>query len=311
MSHRSTLFLTIVCFALTVPLPAEEKNWLPQPFVAPAAEVIAAADELDIDTEDAKTVVMLEDVIYRFDGQGLQRRTRTVVFRYLTELGVDDWDTVGTRWQPWHQERPVLEARVLTPDGKVVSLDPTTISEAPDAGNGEDVFDDRRYLEAPLPMAQVGNIVEQRVTVNETQPRFPGGTTARFFPSFTVPAYHTRLVIEVDEAIELRWIAFLLDDVEPAVESFEGGTRYTFEFHQPEKRSEVEDNLPFDQPRNPHIAFSTGASWTAIASEYAKVVDEQIATADAAVLPDKPPANTTSRQEMVQSALDWVHDKVR
>jgi tetratricopeptide (TPR) repeat protein/transglutaminase-like putative cysteine protease len=305
------VFLTIVALSVASLHAGDTKHWSPQPFVAAPDEVFAAVEALDLDTEDADAVMILEEVVYRFDAQGRQRRIRSLVYRYLSELGVDDWDTVGTNWQPWHQEKPVIEARVMVPGGQVAMLDPETISEAPGGGSGEDVFDDRRYLEAPLPLAQVGAVVEERVTMNETEARFPGGTKGVFYPSWSVPTLETRLIIEVDEALELRWLAFLLDDVEPLVEEIDGGTRYTFVFYKPEKRSDIESNMPFDQPRWPHIAFSTGDSWPVIAEAYAEIVDEQIAAASAdEFLPEKPAGNL-SRKELVQAALDWLHDRVR
>ena len=151
--------------------------------------------------------------------------------------------------------------------------------------------------------------MEERVTVNETQPRFPGGTSGSFSPTWSVPVNRARLVIEIDDELELRWKAYLLDGVEPTVEAIDGATRYTFDFHLPEKMTEAENSLPFDQPRSAYVAYSTGRDWQTTAAEYAATVDVQIAEADVSVFPAKPESG--ARLELIQAALDWVHDKVR
>lgn len=305
---RIRLIVIVLLLAGSV-VHAEDGVWTSAPFTAPADEVFAEADGLTLDTTDAKAVVLLDELRLRFDAEGRSESTRTLVYRMLTDLGVADWDTISSSWQPWHQHRPVLEARVMTDDGRVVMLDPDTISEAPAEDGGDDLFNDRRILEAPLPHVQVGCIVEERTTIVESQPRFPGGTSWAFTPGWSVPVNLGRLVVEVADELEFRWKAYLLNDVEPTVEALEGATRYTFEFPVPEMYEEPENSLPFDHPRTPRVAFSTGQSWTTIAAEYAAVVDEQIAATDASVLPARP--ETGSRLELIQAALDWVHEKVR
>ncbi len=53
-------------------------------------------------------------------------------------------------WEPWHEARPVIRARVIAPDFTVHTLDPNTITEAPARGGDYKTYSDGKRLRAPL-----------------------------------------------------------------------------------------------------------------------------------------------------------------
>ena len=86
-----------------------------------------------------------------FDAQGRSTYYSYRIFHILTEEDMESWSTVGASWAPWHQDKPTLRARVITPDGRQHLLDPATINEGPTREYSRDIFSDRRALRAPSP----------------------------------------------------------------------------------------------------------------------------------------------------------------
>jgi hypothetical protein len=56
------------------------------------------------------------------------------------------------------QHRPILRARVITPDAFIHQLDPNTIEEASAGGSNPEVYSDRKRLRAPLPSIVEGAV---------------------------------------------------------------------------------------------------------------------------------------------------------
>jgi Domain of Unknown Function with PDB structure (DUF3857) len=48
-----------------------------------------------------------------------------LVYKVLTQKGADGWDSISLEWEPWHEERPTMRARV------VHAFDPNTITDSP------------------------------------------------------------------------------------------------------------------------------------------------------------------------------------
>ena len=82
-----------------------------------AASTVTAPDGTDVVVlEDQETVV--------FDPEGRSVHTTYTVFKVLTQKGAEGWADVSMGWEPWHEKRPVLRARVITPDFTLHDLDP-------------------------------------------------------------------------------------------------------------------------------------------------------------------------------------------
>ncbi|MCP4656174.1 MAG: DUF3857 domain-containing protein, partial [bacterium] len=100
--------------------------------------------------------------------------------RILTPVGLQGWSTAEMSWSPWHQERPAMRARVISPDASEHRLDPKTIGESPIYGDQPEVLSDRMLLRSPLPAVAVGAVVEEEIEVRDSAPFFEQGTV-RFF----------------------------------------------------------------------------------------------------------------------------------
>jgi hypothetical protein len=144
-------------------------------FAADAAGVYQSASQVTppagadvVFVDDEETVV--------FDTEGRAVRTRYVLYKVLTQKGAENWGDITASWEPWHEERPSIRVRVITPDNAVHLLDEKTITDAPAKESQDNVFSDRRVLRAPLPAVAPGSLVEEEEISKESAPFFGAGS---------------------------------------------------------------------------------------------------------------------------------------
>src|SRR4051812_7879722 len=98
------------------------ESWDAAPFAVPARELQQAAAGVTRE-RPTSVVVLLDERAFTFDEQHRVTRTSRMVYRVDSPEGVDRWAASSARWQPWHQARPVIRARVITSDGREHALD--------------------------------------------------------------------------------------------------------------------------------------------------------------------------------------------
>ena len=158
------LLAAIVAAALPAAvLPAAHAQSLPEaPYAAPTADP-GSAPHFSIDPKilyqaasaapapDGVNVTELcEDESYSFDDAGHLVHVGHVIYKVLTQRGAEGWDSLAIGWEPWHEARPIIRARVIAPDFTVHILDPNTITEAPARGGDYKIYSDGKRLRAPL-----------------------------------------------------------------------------------------------------------------------------------------------------------------
>src|SRR5687768_1065304 len=153
--------------------------WDAAPFTAEPAVLAGAAAALPT-VPGAEVEVLLEEGHYAYDAQGRETMTQRLVYRVLTPEGVKSWATVAVGYAPWHEERPEVRARVITPSGQAHTLDPATLVDATPVESDPETLTDRRVLRGPLPAISEGAVVEQLITTRETESLFASGAARRF-----------------------------------------------------------------------------------------------------------------------------------
>ncbi len=246
-----------------------------------------------------------------FDTEGRAVRSRYYLYKILTQKGAEGWGNVFSSWEPWHEERPSLQARVITPDGAVHVLDANTITDAAAKENEDNVFSDRRALRAPLPAVAPGSLVEEELVSTERAPFWGAGTVERFYFGSSVAVQHSRLVLDAPATLPLRYEIHLLMDLKPQSNEADGRVRVTFDYGVMDPRDTAEAELPSDVPAYPSVTFSTGISWQQVAEEYGKIVDKQIAGAELKSLVGKLTIGKASRDEKAAAILQYVDREVR
>ena len=205
--RRATLF---VFFTLAASAFAQSQSH----FAPDAAAFYQSASSIAV-PPNSDVFVLDEEETDTYDPDGKVVRVRYLLYKVISQKGAQQWADLSFFWEPWHEERPTLRARVITPDNAVHLLDLGTVTDAPARETQDSVFSDRRVLRAPLPAIAPGSLVEQEEVSRETTVFFGAGSVQRFYFAFSVPLHHARLVLQAPSSVPLRFTPQLLPDVKP------------------------------------------------------------------------------------------------
>jgi len=279
--------------------------WDAPPFASDPKELIAAAEKVP---SDAGFVVLLDEAHYSFEADGKSHTTQRHMFRVIDDSAVDGLGTIEVPWAPWYNDRPTVQARVVSKDGTVHTLDAKAITEAP-AREDLDIFSDNRVLRAPLPGVAVGSVIEYVIDFNGNNPIADAGASDMFLFGGYAPTQRSRMIIEGPVSLEPKLVN--KTDLQAKTEEKNGRRIMTFESGRIEGRKDFEGFLPFDVVPLPYIAFSTGSSWRNLATRYSEIVDKQIAGNDLKKFTHDAVGNATDRREIIARSLAAVEKNVR
>src|SRR5690242_1052224 len=315
MARRCIRIVFGFCFCLSASLTKtvladSSAAWNLPRFTAEAKKVNEAAGSVIV-KPGADVVVLDEEDAYVFDADGKSVHTHYLVYKVLTQKGAEGWDAIGMSWEPWHEQRPEVHARVITPDNAVHPLDSKTISDAPARDEDEKTYGDGRVLRAPLPAIAPGSVVEEEEISKESAPLFGAGVVVRSYFGRMVPSQQLKLTIDAPTTLPVHYSLQLLLDMK-AQESEANGRRLIFFEHGPmDALDEAENYLPSDTPAQPQITFSTGASWQAVAEGYAKIVDEKALPKEVESLASRLVSGKTTREEKAAAVLQYLSKEIR
>jgi hypothetical protein len=255
--------------------------WDAPSFTLPARELQQSAAAIKRERA-VDIVVLLDERIFVLDEQHRLTHTTRMIYRVDSPDGVERWAASSAHWQPWHQARPEIRARVVTRDGGEHELDQKLLTDAGtrDAAANQ-VYDDDHVLEGPLPAVEVGSVVEEEITVRDEQPFFAAGSAYREFIGRPVPVLRTRVIIDAPESLPLKRMTRLLPNAQVKETHAAGRVRWVLEQGALDEMSEADSNLPSDTPSWPSVEFSDGASWEAVATNYREMTEGRIRSDDA------------------------------
>ncbi|MGA7244135.1 MAG: DUF3857 domain-containing protein, partial [Terracidiphilus sp.] len=170
-----------------------------------------------VTTPDGANVMLFDDdESFSFDEAGRLTHVGHFVYKVLTAKGAEGWDSLSVGWDPWHEMRPVIRARVIEADYSEHNLDLSAITEEPARGGDYKTYGDGKRLRAPLPAIAPGVVVEEEYLERETEPFFAPGRVGRaFFGDEQVPVSHSTAVFDAPLSLPLRIEARLLPGVTP------------------------------------------------------------------------------------------------
>jgi transglutaminase-like putative cysteine protease/predicted Zn-dependent protease len=298
------------CVAGLLSTPATAQPWEVAHFSTDAQALHAQASAVS-SPEGTDVVVLDDEDSYVFDAQGGTVHTTYVVYKVLSQNGAEGWSGIEAGWEPWHQDRPRIRARVIQPDGKAYELEQKAIADTPAAQESSDVYSDRRVLRAPLPAVAPGSVVEQEI-ISTSRELFPGsGSAARVYFGRWVPVQHTRLTVEAPLSLPLRYRTLLLPDVLPKIEESQGRRRWVFESGPLAPFDMPQADLPPDVAVGPHVDLSSTADWATLAQHYGDIVDRRIGQADLGAQAGKLLQGLTTREARIQAIVEFLNKEIR
>ena len=262
--------------------------------------------------EGANVTILEDDDSYTFDEAGRIEHVGYFIYKVITQKGAEEWDYLAVGWKPWHEARPVIRARVIAPDYSEHPLDPKTITEEPARGGDYKIYSDGKRLRAPFPAIAPGVVVEGEYIERETEPFFaPGHVGWMTVGRDRIPIAHSRTMFTAPSSLALRTATLLLPDVKPARAEGDGKVTLTFDLGPMEGFEPRDPYYPPDVAHLPEIQYSTGQSWQAMASEYAKIVDSHANPAAVQPIVDKLIAGKTTIAEKENAILAYLDREVR
>ncbi len=232
-----------------------------------------------------------------------------MVYRIDSPDAVEGWSSAGIRWSPWHQKRPLVRARVVTPDGVQHELDPKVLSDALAGEHRPAMYEDERVVSGPLPAVKVGAVIEEEEIVEDAKPFFAAGVVHRYWFGRKTPVRHRRLSLEYPATLPVKYAIVSGVGISVSREAVDGVVHVLFEQHSLPAIEVNDSNLPSDVSPWPYVVFSTGASWGAIAAAYNEVVEGQIASADLQATANA--HKGTDRAGTIADLLAYLHEQVR
>jgi hypothetical protein len=307
--------LALVTLSFVVPAPVAALNaaaadalWKDGLFTASPREILATVTATNYTGGEA-AVVLFEKGRFSFAEDGSLTNTNWLVFKILKEDAVRSWGRISVSWSPWHQDRPVVKARVVNEDAREYLLDPASLLESAIGGAGNETYSDRRKLEGPYPQIRTGSLVEVQITRGSRPIMDGAGIAGRWWFGGDDPIVSSRLEIATPAGMSLAVRALGSGVPEPVVRTED--ERKLREYHatgiEPVKKKEP--GLPRDVPASPVVYFSTAPSWDRLASAYAALVDRTIAAN-----PVPLPRETVVPGNLAITALNlvrWINERVR
>ncbi len=303
------LFLLLTTPLTAAPPAGSAEPWEGTPFAGDPKAIAQAAAK--VEPGEGDVVVLFSDALYSFDEAGRETYTQRLVYRVVSPRAHESWSAVEENWAPWHQERPEIRARVITPDGVAHPFDPANLAENAQAQSSPDMFEDGRILRGPLPAIREGAVVEQVVSVRDKAPFFDSGVVRFHSVERGVPSRRVRVTLDAPESLPLRWVARKLPGAQPRETVAGGRRRLTLDARDLAPWERSEPGLPADQPRSAYVAFSTGRSWGDIARRYSDIVEQAIQGSDLTPILRSAGVPADSQLGTIQRLLARVSEDIR
>ena len=262
--HRTTLSLAIILGALNVHAQS--------PRVTPAGDPSVKSDTIyslavkPADYADQPYVYLLDDGVVTFEADGTGSRTYRQVVQILTPEAAERWREQSFGYSTDREKLTLNWARVVRPDGSVVSEKPVHEQEslAPVAMEAP-VYSDEKLHRISLGGVAPGTLVDYSYTVKTLKPIIPGD----FFTTWSVSTgrltRRSRLIIDVpatmNPRISERHLSFARKEVTA------GGRRiYTWARNDVPK-PDIEPLAP-DSSYGESLVFASPIKWGDIATWY-------------------------------------------
>lgn len=283
--------------------------WEGPAFSGDPGAIAAAAGRLDrpggVDVD-----ILVEEVSLDLDERGRSTLTSRIVYVPLTASAVQGWASEQVPYSPWFQERPELQARVVSRAGEARWLDASALTDAAlPADRDRQLFSDRRVLQGPLPGVEPGAVVEEVLRSRDREPFFAPGTVFSLVAARPVPVRKFTLRVAAPRALPLR---HEVRGLPPAAVTTEGGRRVLWWEGAPLPAAPpLEPYGPPDREHARGVVLSTGGSWNDVARGYAEIAERSLAGADLVAAARSIVAPGDGSAGAAQKVLDWVATRVR
>ncbi|WP_141731986.1 DUF3857 and transglutaminase domain-containing protein [Oligoflexus tunisiensis] len=233
-----------------------------------------AEDAQDRDKDTSH--ILLHEVNIELDEAGrFHRRTHRII-TIRNDHDVQRWSNLSVPWRKDYESRPEIQARVISPDGKVQTLDQATVVEAP-AGESETGEYSLGVILKVLPPGLVpGSILEVVVVEHEHKARFQAGRYDQVPLRSVQPMERLQMTIAWHPSQNLRYRWDEAMDLEKSEgKTAAGWPQITLKGERIAAEPMPEPLALPDEATSSHLELSSAESWAQAASEYQTIVEQQ------------------------------------
>ncbi|HEU0053056.1 MAG TPA: DUF3857 domain-containing transglutaminase family protein, partial [Longimicrobium sp.] len=157
------------------------------------------------DYPEEESILILDDGVMIYNADGTDSRTYRTVAQVLTQDAVEGWAEQSFGYDASRQRLRLNWARVIGPDGRVISDKPEHDQEslAPVAQSSP-VYTDQKIRRISLGGVAPGTIVDYSYTIENLQPLLPGDFMANWSVHTGSPTRRSRYVVEIPAALQPR-----------------------------------------------------------------------------------------------------------
>jgi hypothetical protein len=269
-------------------------------------------------SDDVESQALLSRTEVTIRGDGSREIRHWNISKLLTRDAVRQAIRFESGWSPWHSDRPVISARLIQPDGKVVQIDASRAIEQSDGGDSGDTIDDTRRLVLLLPGLKIGSIVET-LEVVQHRPSLENSFVASYWLPGFVPLELSQLQIKAEEGVAFHWETPGWDLSPTQLTPFPNtsaddrlASQITFELQQAKDIFAYwqSDNGP-DRSQAPLVRIGLPGTWRDISTSYHALLAPKIdeASSIAALMVSDIDQNATTR-EIVDACVKRLRETI-
>ena len=294
-----------------VSLSASAGSWSdPEPFTLSAKELTELQSKAVAAETDAPVYLPFERIEYTYDAEGRETQTVHRIYVIRSKDALDGWGQVIAHWAPWQDNTPTMKARVLSPEGVLAELDPSTVSENTSSERDPTIFSDSRVMRAPLPGLRVGSLVEELVVNTEHTPFISGGASRLVSLRAFNEVQHRTVRVWTDASLPLEW-EVVESDVKAKPLKDKGRRGVELVMSPAPEFDSIPANLPSTIAGYPHLRFSTSPSWSTIGTAYGELLATQSDRKGLGPIVERIRGEGGDPRQLVDRAYEWVRDEVR
>ncbi len=254
--------------------------------------------------------VLLDDNWFRIDEHARLSHKRRLVYRINQKVAAARWGNVDVSWQPWLQNKPALQATVVSAGGRLHLLKDTDFMESAGSVGPLSTYNDARFLRAPLPDIGPGSLVEVVITAVEKRALAKSGVSQRLRFTHGMPVLFARVVIDAPDAVPLH-VLNGVDNTQARRKKAGHTMRHSFLFQNLQAFDGRLVSAPPDIDPFPFIAFSTVPEWTLVSGEYAEMIAEAIDVPGVQALAHSSASQFADTRARIRAVLRRLHRAVR
>lgn len=172
------------------------------PRITPAGDPSIRADTIYAlvvkaeDYRDQDAVLLLQDGVLQIERNGVTRRTLRTVTQVLKQDGAAEWGEWKLRYRPDRERITLNWARVLRPDGTVLSARPEVDRTTQESRDENQAYSGLMVRQLTLGGITAGTLVDVSYTIETFRPTLAGDIYQRWFVNRLTPIRRARFIVD-------------------------------------------------------------------------------------------------------------------